>query len=408
MQPTGMKKQKLIIVGPIAFAGGRYLEVNQIANAVKGSFNLKIISTESFIYSDSALEKTLINRIISLDELLYKTYFDLKILSLVAYFKNKRVREPFAFVNNKLSKKYFYFEEKRLTTLLENLKDAQVVLLPVQLSSGFLTEIINFCYKFNIICIVRTTGTIKKIPADLFSQLEKVSLFIHHSHQNANRLHQHIDVPFAIIDQSAAMEISLLNLSLELQNPLRYGFLGRFSKEKGAYEVCRYFSKTDLPFIIGGDGPQKDLILEQIENQSNCKYLEGYIPDEKKADFFAQIDVLVIGSFEETGPFTGLEAMAAGKLIISTKVGAMEERLKGTGNEFWFDIHEISSLDSAIISLESMNKLKLELITKKLRNRYLESYSEEIIGRKYLELIQATVLRRNEKLKRNYSEEDVI
>lgn len=405
MGTTQVKKPKLIIVGPIAFAGGRFLEVNQIANSLKNTFDLKIISTESFIFSGSALEKTLINRIVALDELIYNSYLELKVLSLLAYFKNNNVREPFAFVNNKLSKKFFRFGEKRITVLLNNLKEAQIVILPMQLSSGFLTEIISFCNKFNIICIIRTTGTIDEISPTLLPYLEKVSLFIHHSINNADRLHKHIDVPYALIDQSATHEKSLLNLSLEVQNPLRFGFLGRFSKEKGAYELCRFFSQTDLPFIIAGEGPQKNIILEQINNQANCCYLGGYISDEKKADFFKQIDVLVIGSHEETGPYTGLEAMAAGKLIVSTRVGAMEERLAGTGNDFWFNINKMSSLESVIISLESMNKFDLKLISEGLRKRYLEHYSEKIISRKYLQLIKATTLLFNLESK---TKEDVI
>ena len=55
----------------------------------------------------------------------------------------------------------------------------------------------------------------------------------------------------------------------------------------------------------------------------------------------------------------GLEAMAAGKIIISTDVGAMKDRLLGTKNDFWFDLNTIDELNQIF---EKLNTLELEII----------------------------------------------
>ncbi|MEG9328954.1 glycosyltransferase [Salinimicrobium catena] len=376
-----MNKRKVFIVGPIAFAGGRFLEVNQIANSLKKICSVQIISTESFIYPSTAEKNNFNNQIKILDQLVYQSYRELKFSSLLAYFKNRKAREPYSFVNNYWSKKILNYEKKRLNVLLKALKSADAVILTMQLTSGFLKEIINFCNQHKIACIVRPTGTIK--PNDFSPVLKKASQFIFHSKENAYHLINSTKVPYKFIDQSVETEKNLLGIPIEITHPLRFGYLGRLSSEKGITELCEFFSLTKLPFIIGGDGPLKKSVLDTIQNHDNCRYLGGRVPDDKKAEFFEKIDVLLIASHEETGPFTGLEAMAAGKLIISTKVGAMQERLEGTQNQFWFDVKHMYSLDRVISIVLKKKSECLREIALEVRERYIKEYSCVHIQKKY-------------------------
>ena len=95
----------------------------------------------------------------------------------------------------------------------------------------------------------------------------------------------------------------------------------------------------------------------------------------------------MIPSFEEGGPIVGVEAMASGKLIISTKVGAMEERLAQTKNDFWFSHEEKSSLPDAINRVEALSIEDRMMIRKEVRNTYVKNNALGTIKAKYLQII---------------------
>jgi glycosyltransferase involved in cell wall biosynthesis len=76
--------------------------------------------------------------------------------------------------------------------------------------------------------------------------------------------------------------------------------------------------------------------------------------------------------------------MAAGKLIFSTKVGAMVERLYKTENDFWFDINKEQSFLQLLERLKNIEPEEIKAIREINRKFYLESYSIEKISNEYL------------------------
>jgi glycosyltransferase involved in cell wall biosynthesis len=144
-----------------------------------------------------------------------------------------------------------------------------------------------------------------------------------------------------------------------------------------------------LILYLVGDGEQKADVLRKIENVNTIRYL-GVLNNEDLEMFFEKIDVLIIPSKEETGPLVGLEAMAAGKIILSTKVGAMMERLENTENQFWFENTEASFVRE-INKLSVLSEKQLSKIKTKNRERYLERYSKEVISSSYLELVNKLI-----------------
>ncbi|WP_037316564.1 glycosyltransferase [Salegentibacter sp. Hel_I_6] len=323
--------------------------------------------------------------------MVYDEFLIFRIINFLTYFKNGLRKRRSTFGNNYFTKKYLKYDEKRSNLLRNKISKSDLVLLVMQLHSNFAEEIIEFCQKENIPCVFRTTGNIN---GEVFEckHFKKISRFIHHSNRTANKLFN-LKVPYSIIDQASLQEEQLLKLKLKKERNLRFGFLGRFTKEKGALELSEFFGSRDEQFFIAGDGPLKNEILKNIKTNPNSTYL-GAVAQDKLESFFAKIDVLIISSYEEAGPYTGLEAMAAGKIIISTRVGAMEDRLEGTNNDFWFNINEISTLDSAIRKLKSEETTALENISCNLRKKIIENYSNQKIGELYLneitQLIQKT------------------
>jgi len=118
------------------------------------------------------------------------------------------------------------------------------------------------------------------------------------------------------------------------------------------------YSSTEVygqSFKEQNDHYYKDL-YEQAKGLPNVNYI-GYKPNEYIKDNLCNYDIFAYPNiWEETSCISALEAMAAGKIIISTKVGAMPERLKD-GNVFWFNIENLSSLEEVISLINKKNNL---------------------------------------------------
>ena len=374
-------QKKVLILGPIGDFGGREVEANIIARALEHDFDVCILST-GYMTSDSFALKNLKKtkwgavpqKIVAKNPILF-------FLSFLSRIINKGKLRNYGYLNNLISKNFFDLDKLYQKEIEKMLKESNLVILCVQLKSKFFPEIVSFCDENKIPCLVRTTGTIREISQSEFSFFKKVNLFIHHSEANAQNLNKQINLPYSIIDQCALNEDQLLALQVKSNSDLRFGYLGRLSEEKGVLPIADFFSKTSLPLIIAGDGNQKKELLEIISDKPNCEFL-GSLKNENLALFFDTIDVLIIPSYEESGPLVGLEAMAAGKIIISTKVGAMEERLEGL-HTFWFQIENIHSLELAIMQVMSFSESERVVLSNSLKERYLCQYSFHTISEKY-------------------------
>lgn len=374
-------KKKVLIFGPIGNFGGRDVEVNIIAKSLEEEFEVRIfssiyISSESYSLIDlknpnfTSFRKELSNR-----------FFLLKFISYLLGVKNSgKKKESYAYVENKLSKSFFDFRKHKLEIIKQEVQQTDVIIICAQLTTKFLKEVINFSSTYKKPCLVRTTGTIKPFEKSDFEFLNQVTKFIHHSEKNASNLNTICNLPYAIIDQCALEESKLLEIPITIVKPLRFGFLGRLSKEKGIIELVDFFSnQSEYKLIVAGNGP----LLNQVIDKKNIEYI-GQIEPQKLNIFFEKIDVLIISSHEESGPLVGLEAMSAGKIIISTNVGAMKDRLLGTKNNFWFELNNVSELKSIF---EKLTTLELETLGNNNREKYLKEYQFKAIQDKYLELV---------------------
>jgi glycosyltransferase involved in cell wall biosynthesis len=383
--PNAPMKKKILITGPIGDFGGRDVEVNIIARVLEDEYHVKVLSTiymSQDSYALQNLKKTAWNTV---SKVIYENNNGINCLSRFSKFFNKGKDEAYGYVNNSLSKKLFDLDKLYLDILQKEILQSDLVLLCVQLTSKFLHEIVAFCDENKIPCLVRTTGTIRKVHENDADFLRKVSLFLHHSEANAANLNNQITLPYTVIDQCALTENDLLSQNSKPGKPFRFGYLGRLSVEKGILPVAHFFAQTDLPFIIAGDGPQKTELETIIAGKSNCIFL-GLLSNKEIVSFFNQIDVLIIPSYEESGPLVGLEAMAAQKLIVSTKVGAMEERLKGL-NSYWFDIENLSSLQTCINQINDLSLDQYRQEVTQLKSKYLQEYSLNAIASKYKKLL---------------------
>ncbi len=126
-------------------------------------------------------------------------------------------------------------------------------------------------------------------------------------------------------------------LGFDKDTPLAL-FVGRFDPIKGldrlfkAVAHLRRRQRLQL-VVIGGDGPQTDEYqnLQRLAQQSGVQEAVtflGRIEQDQLPPYYSAADALVIPSYYESFGLVGLESLACGTPVVSTRVGAMSAILQ--------------------------------------------------------------------------------
>jgi glycosyltransferase involved in cell wall biosynthesis len=140
------------------------------------------------------------------------------------------------------------------------------------------------------------------------------------------------------------------DLGLEEQNII-ISFLGQIKKIKGVemfIQVAKSLSGKNLKFLIAGECRKSDdsytfeELNELISFDKRIKYL-GYREDVE--NIYATSDIIIMPSqWEEPFGLISIEAGAAGKPVIATKVGGIPEIISHGGNGFLVDKDDLDSM----------------------------------------------------------------
>jgi glycosyltransferase involved in cell wall biosynthesis len=374
-----------LIIGPIGDFGGREIEAGYVAKVLSRHFHVRILSTGIISEKSQVFGFIEKDRLNSLRGLIYRQSFLYKILCRMAYLRHKKTGNILDYMNNKIAALLMYktYEREKAT---EEIKGNDLIIIIGQLSSYLVEHILNISSQNKIPVLFRTTGTIH--ANENYSFLNKVSCFIHHSQANAANL-KISSHKYVVIDQCCLIEQPLLALAATESQVKIYLIIGRLSKEKGYEKLIDNFISLSGPgetLIVAGDGPLLNSLKEKHKDAGSIKFF-GFVDYNLLPGIFGNVDALVISSPEESGPLVGIEAMASGRIIISTKVGAMKERLEGTGNNFWFEYDDRASFGDALSLVRNLTKEEVKSTAAKLRRKYKANYSEEIISKRYLEIV---------------------
>lgn len=387
-----MERKKILIIGPFGDRGGREVEVGFITNILEEKNEVFICSTE-FISSKSQIfnfvNQSQINSFLNY---LYTSFMYIKFFSVLSYFKNRKLQEPPYYSKNNINKKFFNLERKIHLYIQELTFQFDLIFISAQLNSNYIKIIVDYSFKYDKPVIFRTTGKFYKTDFDRLPWLSKVTFFIHHSTSSqfesnfVSMRHKH-----KFVDQCALFESELLQIPLIKRKAKTFLTYGRIVKEKNMDIVIKAFieskSKGDLLYVIG-EGPElknlKDLASDHIE----IKFL-GFIEHKDLSSYLAEIDCVIISKYEqETGPLTGIEAMASGRIIISSKTGAMTERLDNLG--FWFNSSAIDVAEQIRI-VKSLSDVQINNLSNLIRQRYLSKYKKRIIKSKYRKIVDEAI-----------------
>jgi len=142
-------------------------------------------------------------------------------------------------------------------------------------------------------------------------------------------------------------------LTIENEDILRFGFVGRFEKYKGIDLLITSFNKAikqDNKIILFLHG-KKNLkkASAKIVQESNGKIIINGPFECAINDVYPNIDVLILPSFWEGFPYVIIEAMAFGCPVIASNVGGISELVNSNRNGYLIEAKNQQQLIDAIL-----------------------------------------------------------
>ena len=111
---------------------------------------------------------------------------------------------------------------------------------------------------------------------------------------------------------------------MELKRPI-IGYSGRLSNEKNVGEIIELAREFDGSFVIVGEGPQKEKL---VENAPENVVFKDFLDREKLPEFYSGINVFLTASTGDTLGLSTLEANACGTPVVAADVYPFNHTIK--------------------------------------------------------------------------------
>jgi len=161
------------------------------------------------------------------------------------------------------------------------------------------------------------------------------------------------------------------------RSSLVIALIGRITHDKNPHlfvEIASHFKEKDIYFPIIGDGDlrepiQNDISIRELQGKA---FITGFIKDLRPV--YADVDIVLVTSFSESTCIVLVEAMANGKIVISTDVGGMADYIENGVNGFLLNDNNAESFVE-IINNVIENKIDILTISKNAQRTALEMFS---------------------------------
>jgi glycosyltransferase involved in cell wall biosynthesis len=177
--------------------------------------------------------------------------------------------------------------------------------------------------------------------------------------------------------------------------PLKLLLLGTVESRKGQQVLLEALGHVSHDVLRNAQisvvgRPHDPVIAEEVRSAATrlpyLEYREGVSPDEAH-DLIRQTDVMMSASWDETGPIILMEALALGKPILSTRVGAVAELLEQADIGLFFKPGDAKAMAAAIERLIQEPNLVSEL-GRNARGAFEKHFSFDRFGRDFVRLVE--------------------
>ena len=177
---------------------------------------------------------------------------------------------------------------------------------------------------------------------------------------------------------------------LSFTNEKVIGMVARLDLQKGfeyllraVRELCNTFA--GLKVVIVGEGPDRQAIEEMVKEYG---LLSNVVLAGQQSDMpavYAAMDIFVLPSLNEGLPMTILEAMAASRPVVATRVGAISKVINDGENGLLVNPRDTEGLRNAIASLLA-NPERCRQMGEKAHDWVSRNYTSEAMALKYRQL----------------------
>jgi len=163
-------------------------------------------------------------------------------------------------------------------------------------------------------------------------------------------------------------------------------YLGRLSAEKGLPVAINAIAQStgSLGLKIAGEGPQEivcRMLIKKLKLEKRVELLGHKLGEELK-DLIAQAQAIVIPSvWYENMPFSMLEALALGKIVIASRIGGLPELIKEGVNGFLFAMGDSKALAAIFDKLGTIDSESMsEQARQSVAHLTIENHYKEIMS----------------------------
>jgi glycosyltransferase involved in cell wall biosynthesis len=149
----------------------------------------------------------------------------------------------------------------------------------------------------------------------------------------APHLSEGVQAPVSIIENAVALPKEE-SIRWPADEPTRLLYVGRLSQEKNLLFLLRalaplFRERDQLVLEIVGEGSERETLERFVWSQGLASrvFFQGF--QSEPSSFYREADCVLLASLREGLPLVVLEAMAAGKPVVSTAVGAVPTLLEG-------------------------------------------------------------------------------
>ncbi len=208
----------------------------------------------------------------------------------------------------------------------------------------------------------------------------------------------HYAVDVQVIPNGADVQ-HLVPAILKVNSPPHLVFAGRFVYQKNPLAIIKILSELkDLNWTCSmlGDGPMfEDVKKEITEHKMSDRFsLPGWVTPQDVLNQFSKSDILFMPSFSEGLPVVGVQALAKGLAIVSSRIGGFLDLVDHEKNGYLIEVHDHPSFSRVLRDLISNPEVLL-----RFRNASIEKSQDFDIQKvvdKY-QIIFQSVMNENKK-----------
>jgi glycosyltransferase involved in cell wall biosynthesis len=189
-------------------------------------------------------------------------------------------------------------------------------------------------------------------------------------------------------------KVHSIDTNMFSSNPekLKCAWIGRFVEVKAPeriLEVARIISenKSQVQFLVAGDGPLRNKIQEQCELESLPVKFFGWTADIQ--NFLKDVDLLFLTSINEGTPIAIIESQRLGKPVIATDVGSVSETVSHGKSGYVIDYDPLRF--AQILESFANDRIKLKEFSKESIRFSGDKFSPERLSSDYLRIYKSLI-----------------